>query len=405
MVAGECCGALGNHAIINKQLEAAHNRLIAEEEPRMIAWLMNQSYEQLSSYVVADDEGLRSAIPKEPRDRNAIRLERVLGGYCMMGGNTSPIAGHRHIGGCFNGGKALTGASAIKDRIFGSVRQKCCIEGKCRWLVTRPEFLLEIKYRMDLLCTRLSEAERYHEAFSAEFEALHRERYEAAKSGVVFSKQIEYDSLNRRVDKSSSEIDYLLDGISNCATLAGQCVRLMSKALAGGDSAIPEIIAQGSPEDVRTAAKTLERDSFSAVGLSGDSIVTFSGHDSGQPVQWTLEAFSELTQLTSVSENAESCPELRFESTGAIIRRSQLLELAMARKGFAFRIAALTPDDQMRVGNRLVRELARPLGGDLAAAVAYIEANSAFPPTLAAIARQESASCGTQTLTLATLTS
>ena len=101
--------------------------------------------------------------------------------------------------------------------------------------------------------------------------------------------------------------------------------------------------------------------------------------------------FSERS-ITSVSFNAEAYPELEPDSFGLILERSQQLENAMKRKGYNFSFSDLSPEQQLRLGNRIMRELAKPLNGDVDAAVTCLLQDGPLPEPMKKALEREIAS-------------
>lgn len=69
------------------------------------------------------------------------------------------------------------------------------------------------------------------------------------------------------------------------------------------------------------------------------------------------ETDSELLQLSQVCEDLEIYPDL--EVGKAVIRRSQILDLAMQTEGYRPIFMAMTEEDQKLIGNAFMRNLAR----------------------------------------------
>ena len=389
--------------LINEEMRKAAKNNAKDEEKQTQDWLMSLSYESLPRYVVANQDGLRAALPRNPKDRSVVQFERHLGGWCLMGGNVTPVAGSRQIGGCFNGGQMIGEEKTDKrHQNFNAVRPKACIEGRCRWFVTRPGFLLEIKARMDLLMTNLSlvqerrdqaevavrdlEAEFHRAEIAAENEkeALLRagKSSEAAAVAISWTKADELDEARRWEDRAAQEAGEILIGIDNGAWLVDEIFALASN---GAATTPPLLIAQGSPADVAQALAHADSDLLAAAKLSPDTEVHFvqtAPAEGPSPRPWAFEPASELQQLTGVSLNAAAYPELESDSYGPIVRRTQLLDQALASKGFSARFARLSPHQQMGLGNRLIQELAGPLGGDLAVAIKFLEGPEPLPPAL-----------------------
>jgi hypothetical protein len=307
-----------------------------------VEWLKGKAYADLPNYVVADEESLQMALPRNPNDRNPAGWERQLGGWCLMGGNTGPTASdHKACGGCFNGGAVIKEGKSQYDRVYAAVRPKACLEGRCRWFVTRPEYILEIKSKGDLLLANLTIAQQRYQAASDEMDKLRREKLYAERAQTPFVKRAEFDRANRLYEKAAADVDSLLQGIAACTRLADRVVNLALLPEANGATTPGmQLIAQGTANDL----------------------------------QWAFtEVKSELLHLSGVCLNAEVYPELQTESATAIGRRALLLDAELVRRGVHMVFASLTSDEQLRVGNRFMRELAAPFTGNWEDAVRMLQ--------------------------------
>jgi hypothetical protein len=301
------------------------------------------AYEDLPNYVVAaHEDGLKMALPRNPNDRNPTGWERQLGGWCLMGGNTVlTTSDHKACGGCFNGGPVIKEGKSQYDRVYGAVRPKACIESRCRWFVTRPEYILEIKSKGDLLLVNLSIAQQRHQVASDEMEKLRREKLHAERAQTSFVKRAEFDRANRLYEKTAADVDSLLQGIAACTRLADRVVNLaVLPEVDGVTTPGMQLVAQGTTDDL----------------------------------QWAFtEIKSELLHLSGICLNAEVYPELQTESATAISRRAHLLDAELVRRGVHMVFASLSLDEQLRVGNRFVRELAAPFAGNWEDAVRTLQ--------------------------------
>ena len=117
---------------INAAMAKAQEQLVARADEQMVAILKNKPYDDLPAWIVGDPVGFQPAIPRALADRNPAGWQRQLGGWCLMGGNTtrSHSSDHKTCGGCFNGGLPINDAGAKRDKRYASVPSKACIEGK-----------------------------------------------------------------------------------------------------------------------------------------------------------------------------------------------------------------------------------------------------------------------------------
>jgi hypothetical protein len=335
---------------LNSAMKQAQESLAARADALTIEWLKGKSYTDLPNYVAVDNDSLRAALPSDPLMRNAAGWERQLGGWCLMGGNTVPTSSDdKRCGGCFDGGSPIREAKSKSHRVHGPVRPKACIEENCRWFVSRPEYILEIKAKMDLLATNYGAAQRKFEETEAQRVTLEREKlriervkHENEKSGngaasPVFDRHDEYNRLLRISDKAATDRDYLLRAIGNCARLVD---RVLALAISGESDTpgggLTKLVAQGQEADLKWAFTDVD---------------------------------NELLQLSGVCLNAEVFPELETESEPAAVRRGQLLDLALQKGGQPLVFAKLSPDQQLRLGNRFTHELAKAFNGDWGAAI------------------------------------
>ena len=120
---------------INAAMAKAQEQLVARADEQMVAILKNKPYDDLPAWIVGDPVGLQPAIPRALADRNPAGWQRQLGGWCLMGGNTtrSHSSDHKTCGGCFNGGLPINDPGAKYNKRYASVPSEACIEGKCRW--------------------------------------------------------------------------------------------------------------------------------------------------------------------------------------------------------------------------------------------------------------------------------
>ena len=189
----------------------------------------------------------------------------------------------------------------------------------------------------------LSLAQQRHEAASDEIDKLRREKFHAERSQTPFVKRAEFDKANRLYEKTAADVDVLLQGIAGCTRLLDRVKKLAVLSEDNGASKPGmQLVAQGTAEDLEWAFTEVE---------------------------------SELLHLSGVCLNAEVYPELQNESVGAIWRRAHLIDAQLVRRGLHMVFADLTSDEQLRVGNRFMRELAVPFAGNWEGAVQMLQSS------------------------------
>ena len=329
--------------MFGKELEDGFRRALERGDERVQGFLMEQTFdEMMKSLVCWDSEALKLAIPVDPADRSPAGWLRVGCGYCLMGGNTAPGGDSTlRIGGCFNGGRQLNLGKA--NPMFESVAPRNCVGGKCRWFVTRPEFIREIETRLKFLTRHVRRSQESLTTLQHQSKALAVEKKKAEEADRPFLNRSEESRLDLLIEKAASELNEHLTNFRNSLTLFERC-----RALLRNEASSEQYVAQGAYDDVRMVLEATE---------------------------------SELLELSGVSLDAEFFPEYRSELGGDDIRRNQIIDAFFLREYGTPILLRLQPDEQNRLANRLTREIAgfgetqRP-GAGLAYACEMIEGNA-----------------------------
>ena len=288
-----------NVFVINEAIRKANEKLTKNADELLVATLIGKRYEDLQGVVVGDEAAMLLALPRDPKDRNAAGFERELGGWCLMGGNTTPHLENKQLGGCFNGGRLLKDNVDKCSRVYAPVRSKACIECNCRWFVSRPEYILEIKARMDLLVTNLSGAQRRYETTASDSENLRREKLHAAQDQKPFNHASELEIANRIHERAAAEVDFIGLAIANGARLIDRVleIALIGEEHNGGVGKL-QLVAQGDLDDVRQAVAGVSNDLLVSSGISGEAeIYPNLQRNSNTSQKWGFEPASTLLQL------------------------------------------------------------------------------------------------------------
>lgn len=339
--------------LMGEELEKAGATLAAKADRSLVTWLKQRALDDVAQHVVAADErGLRHAIPCDAADRNPAGWLRVHGGWCLVGGNTSCTEGNRQVGGCYNGGRLVRETKRERHMsVYEPVRERNCIAGGCRFFLTRPEYMLEIKAKLDVLLCQLGERQSRNSKCDRELDVLRREKYALEQDERPFTRMADLNRAAQLFEKAAAELNVTLVEIGNTLRLLDRCMTVFKRESAGPTD---QLVAQGTITDVKLA----------------------------------LEATtSELLQLSGVCHNAEIYPELEGEVGEAVIRRSQLLDRVLLREKGQPLLGYLDKDEQLRLGNRIVRELTRTCeathpGNGMKAVVLALECGDPLPAPL-----------------------
>jgi hypothetical protein len=335
-----------------EELEKAAAGMAASADRSLIRWLKQRAVDAIVARVVAvSEDGLREAIPAGAKDRSAAGWLRVHGGWCLVGGNTTSIDGNRQIGGCHSGGpRVMVHQRVPSSNVHEAVRPRNCIGGGCRFFVTRPEYLPEIKAKLDILLCGLSEVRRRQKRADAVWQELQREKYQAERAGAPFLKVAELDQAASVSERTATELNTTMEEIARTLRLIDRCIAVFKSDSHRRD----QLVAQGTVVDIQLALETTD---------------------------------SELLQLSGVCHEAEIYPEMENEIGEAIMRRSQLLDQMIHREKGRLLLGGLDKEEQLRLGNRIMRELTRTFesehpGTGLREMVATLDSGVALPPEL-----------------------
>lgn len=295
-----------------------------------VSWLKQLSYDALAERTVTfDPSSLKQAICASPTERNAINWVRVDGGWCLVGANTSARAAfNRSIHGCHDGGEALLShPTNVHGRIHEGVPPRSCAASGCRWFLTGPEYIPELKTRINIKLYHLYDLERSMIAQSEAVTALEAEKLQAERAGSLYGKHADLVAAHARYEKSEAEYASLKTEADNLIFVMERCVEV-SGARRHGDEGQNALVALGSMGDVQIALS---------------------------------ECDSALVQLTDICLDAVVYPALRSELGKAVMHRSQLFD-KFAQRTFGQPVFfALDEEAQLNVGNAVTRAMMNTL--------------------------------------------
>ncbi|WP_368623433.1 VPA1269 family protein [Paraburkholderia sp. BR13444] len=297
------------------EIKEAVTRLDATKAASIVEFLKTTDFriiEREAIFRSPDSIGL--ALAEHPSARNAAGWMPMHHGLCLVGGNTTPLVGNKNIGGCYNGGRNLGSEQNPK---FGPVPggARNCI--RCRWFVSKAHYLPALVAHMNVILYNFNESQNECIKEDRLVGLLRGERADAELSGREFARWTELKDAERRFESAMQRFSDLAEDAESCNWFIQRCFELATEKDSAG-----ALIARGSPSDFKVVFEECE---------------------------------AELMQLSVVCESVAHFPDL--QPGKAVLRRSQLLDLALAREGHAPMFLRLNEEEQLLAGNAFMAEL------------------------------------------------
>lgn len=302
-------------------LEVAVNTLEAKGAALLTNWLRNNAHTKLMESVIGNNaDSLLGAIAKNPAARNPVGWMPLSLGLCIAGGNVSPMeGGEKNCGGCYNGGPNLGTASKPKfSPVPGGARN--CV--RCRWLVTAAHYLPALVDRCNLALFHFDEAKNSLLLADRMYQDLVAEQISQEAVNGAGPTAAELKNARAKVDVSAQRLSDRAEDVVASMRLIERC-RLMLAESSDAAAESRKLLAVGSKSDIEVALR---------------------------------DVGSEFEQLDLVCESLEIYPEAQAPT--AILRRSQLMDAALALEGAQPIFFTLNAEDQLRLGNRFIQQMA-----------------------------------------------
>jgi hypothetical protein len=304
---------------IREILQKGKERLETNKEASIQNFLLNTDHERLLKEAICNDvESIAAVIPKHPAARNAAGWMMMMHGLCLVGGNTSEIE-NNSLGGCFNGG-AIVGDPSRK--LYGPVPGGTLNCVRCRWFVTKPEYLLALWAQVNNLNYHLDEARNTFRTRNEKYCELQKLRADAEEQGLPFERMQALRQAERLTQTAAKNFDNLALDLEACVRLTMRCMDVANASQGNGN----QLVAVGSIADIQAVFEAIE---------------------------------SELLQLSEVCEDVEIHPDLNPGK--AVLRRSQLLDNVLYNNDFKPYFMQLGENEQLIIGNAFLRELAKKM--------------------------------------------
>ncbi len=307
---------------VHQVLQAAQERLKTKAQASIVDWLRNGEHKELERRAIAvNSETLRKAIPISPTNRNAAGWMEMADGVCLAGGNTSADVVNAQTPGCHNGGPNIGNPNKpVHGEVPGGARN--C--PRCRWFVTEPHHLPALVARFNNTAFHFDQAGLNVAKRNHELEALRKRRAEAEKVGAPFFDQSLLKSAERLLELHIKTFDERCNDLGSIWLLIKRAIDILNSEIEGHALIL-------------------------ATDMTGLEVAI-------------EEPEGELLQLAWVCENVEVFPDLNPGT--AVLRRTQLLDLALEREGLPTVFMRLNPEEQLKVGNAFMRRLSERMNPD-----------------------------------------
>ncbi|HFE9122335.1 TPA: VPA1269 family protein [Pseudomonas aeruginosa] len=318
-------------AHMNAIMGEAEQRLVENQQAQFEKFLLNAEYQQLKALCAFNDESGLAAIDQS----------RQPSGWEVLDKGICPVA----CAGCHNGGALLRESAGGYDRLYAPVPRdsqgnpRNCV--RCRWFVTGPAFLAGLVAHFNNLSYEASETAARYGKYENAVRVLEDEQWDCSTDGRLFLQQAELTRLQQLLAQEAERADATMNGMHATMRLIKQCLEL----------------ARGGPDtdDTSSLALIASEDMHAHIALQ--------------------EAGSELHQLEVVCRNAVLFPG--YDATRATLRRSQVIDAMLQLNQREPVFLRLAPDDQLHVGNAVMR-LIEARTGSLDAAVQFVHAARAL---------------------------
>ena len=301
---------------LRSALKGGVAKLVEKRRANLDEFLLTAEVDQLMREAISTNaSALLIAIPQNPAQRNRTNWMHMHHGICLMGGNTSAIISDPKVGGCHNGGAPIRfGKAPLYGPVPGGARN--CV--RCRWFVTAGRYLSEMVDQFNIYAYHCDEARI--EAVNREraWVELRTQKAELESQGLPFLQAAELADRERVRQTSMAKFIECAQDMRACLRLVERCKRALQSETSDGR----QLITNAEPDEVKVV---IDRTS------------------------------SELQQLNGVCEALEFCSD--FKEDAAIYRRQQMLDAALAREGQPAYFLTLSRDEQLLVGNELMRRL------------------------------------------------
>lgn len=275
----------------------------SKEQESYRRFLSEAEYLKLEKNVAYNDPvALHAAVQAAPGGVSLIVEDR---GVCTVGGTR-----------CNEGGELYDSAKKHYGPTPGYPAQRNCT--RCRFFLTGPAFLPGLIAHFNVISFNLSECAKKYVDLEIQVRSLEDRRYEAEKQHAIFDQFAQLSRLNQLYEECAERANGLAHDLNASYRLIHRCTELL------------EIESEGKNKLIASSAM-----SHVSIGLQ--------------------EEVSEMHQLEIICENSvvfQGCDE-----RSATLRRSQVLDAMLQLNGKKPVFFRLSEEQQLLVGNELMRLL------------------------------------------------
>lgn len=303
---------------VTDKMNQAEQNILESDKESFERFLRDAKYEQLESSVATNNPSAYQAV---------INAQQSGAGIIIGDKGICPKANF----GCENGGVFDNDDTGTKTfgPVVGFPEQNCV---RCRWFVTGPAFLPGLVHHFNIIGYNMGETGKRVMHYQTEIEKLENLKYECELNGQVFTKQSKLLNFEKLYQQEIQKNDKLANDYSATLRLIDKCIAIARINPSGNGV---QLVPVGSMDDIALSLTLVEH---------------------------------ELEQLQVLCNGAEIFPET--DASKAVLQRSQIIDLTLARNGKNTVMFTLTEEEQLTAGNQFMRLLMKR-AGSLKDAVPY----------------------------------
>jgi len=303
---------------VTDKMNQAEQNILENDKESFGRFLRDAKYEQLETSVATNDPIAYQAVMNAQQSGASI----IIGdkGICPKGNF-----------GCENGGVFVNSETdkTTVGAVPGFPEQNCV---RCRWFVTGPAFLPGLVHHFNTIGYNMGETGKRVVHYQSEIEKLENIKYELEVSEQIFTDQAKLLKFETLHQQEIQKNDKLANDYNATLRLVDKCIAI-AKNITSENGV--QLVPVGSMTDINLTIDTAEH---------------------------------ELEQLQLLCNGAEIYPET--DASKAILQRSQIIDLTLARNCKKPVMFSLTDEEQLVAGNQFMRLLMQR-AGSLKGAVPY----------------------------------
>ena len=306
-------------AFVTEILAEAEKKMLENERANYKRFLMEKTYQDIEQqFVFVSPDGLK-----------ACQQQKSAAGFIIEDKGICPVGG----GLCDVGGEEISsrGEASVYAPVPGYPQERNCI--CCRFFLTGPAFLPGLQARFNQISYETTECSHRFVQLEQKVKVLEDAQYECRERDQPFTQAMELQRIHQRYEAEAEKANKLLTDMQMCTRLIDRVITLANSTNKNG----MRLVANGGISDFQYAL---------------------------------VETTSEMHQLEVICENAVIYPEI--DASKAILRRSQILDIMLELNSRPPIFCRLSPDQQQKVGNELMK-LIQARTGSLKEAVEFAE--------------------------------